>query len=206
MRWPCSGIGSARGCGRVTISISSPPTPMPVMSERVTGKPASRRISTQSKPFSFGRARAAGRAKHRPAVRIRDQHQIARIDRHAEMLDAPADRFDRRGDHVARSAIADAPNTTTSLGAGLEHLVERLRERLGLVRHALLGDDRRAGGRETLRGDPQGLLDHLVGEARQHGRDDADLAQLERRDADDRLCGARSRNRRVARRPAPQKE
>ena len=46
--------GSSRGCGRVTISISRPPTPMPVMSSRGTGRPARSRISTQSKPFSLG--------------------------------------------------------------------------------------------------------------------------------------------------------
>ena len=32
--------GSSRGCGRVTISISRPPTPSPVISSRGTGRPA----------------------------------------------------------------------------------------------------------------------------------------------------------------------
>ena len=75
-----------------------------------------------------------------------------------------------------RSAIAEAPNTMHELGAGLEHLVERARERRGLVRHAPLGDDRAPRGREPIERHPQRLLDHLVGEAGQHGRDDADLA------------------------------
>jgi len=44
----------ARGCGRVGISFSSPPAPMRMMSDRVTGRSAIRRCSTQSKPFTFG--------------------------------------------------------------------------------------------------------------------------------------------------------
>src|SRR5262249_8307632 len=44
--------GSSRGCGRVTISINRPPTPMPAMASRGTSRPANSRISTQSKPFS----------------------------------------------------------------------------------------------------------------------------------------------------------
>ena len=45
---------ASRGCGRVGISISSPPTPMPAMSASDTSMPAISRSSTQSKPFSFG--------------------------------------------------------------------------------------------------------------------------------------------------------
>jgi hypothetical protein len=36
-----------------------------------------------------------------PGARGADQHEIAGVNRHAEMLDAPADRLDCRWDHVA---------------------------------------------------------------------------------------------------------
>ena len=41
--------------------MSSPPTPRPVMSARVTGRPARSRWRTQSKPFSLGCARSPAR-------------------------------------------------------------------------------------------------------------------------------------------------
>ena len=89
MRWSPAATGSSRGCGRVTISISRPPTPRPVMASRGTSSPASRRMSTQSNPFSFGRARAARRAEQRTPARIRQQQEIAR--------DRPACRNARSG-------------------------------------------------------------------------------------------------------------
>ena len=49
-----------------------------------------------------------------------------------------------------RSAMADAPNTTTSSAPAFSTSSMRLGERAWLVRHAALGDDRGAGGREPL--------------------------------------------------------
>ena len=83
----CRPPAPSRGCGRVTISISRPPTPMPVMASRGTSSPASSRISTQSKPFSLGeRAQPGAPSTGRPRASA-DQQQVAGIDRHAEMLD-----------------------------------------------------------------------------------------------------------------------
>ena len=71
------------------------------------------------------RARAARRAEHRLAAQPADQHQIAGIDRHAEMLDLAADRFDRGRDHVAPVGDGRGAEHDDQLGAGLEHLVDR---------------------------------------------------------------------------------
>ena len=68
---------------------------MPVISLRDTGRPASSRISTQSKPFSLGERAQPGAPITGWPRAVPDQHQIAGIDRHAEMLDPPADRLDR---------------------------------------------------------------------------------------------------------------
>ena len=61
---------------------------------RLTGRPASSRISTQSKPFSFGERAQPGAPSTACPPQAADQHQVAGIDRHAEMLDLAADRFD----------------------------------------------------------------------------------------------------------------
>ena len=111
------------------------------MSSRGTGRPARSRISTQSKPFSFGlRAQPGAPSTGRPCG-VADHQQIAGIDRHAEMLDAAADGFERRRDDVAAVGDRGGAEHDGQLGAGLEHLVERARERGALVRHAPLGDD-----------------------------------------------------------------
>ena len=144
-------------------------------------------------------ARAARRAEHRMPARSADQQQIAGIDRHAEMLDAAADRLERRRDDVA--AVGNR--------GGAEHDRRARRPRLStsrmsarasggsLVRHAALGDDAGTGRRKPLGGDLQRLLDHLGREPGQHGRDDADLADAVGRDAHQRL--RRRRQRLVAR-------
>ena len=61
-----------------------------------------------------------------------------------------ADRFDRRRDHVAPVGDGGGAEHDDQLGARLQHLVDRLRERVLLVRHAALGDDRGAGRRQPL--------------------------------------------------------
>ena len=95
-----------------------------------------------------------------------------------------------------RSAMAEAPNTITSSAPAARTSSSARGERRGLVRDPPLGDDRGAGGREPVRGDPQRLLDHLVGEAGQHRRDDADLADAIGRDAHQRRGVVRHRQRR----------
>ena len=46
--------------------------------------------------------------------------------------------------------MAEAPKTMTSLGAVVEHLLDRLGQRRLLVRHPPLGDDRGARRRDAL--------------------------------------------------------
>ena len=109
-----AGCGISRGCGRVTISISSPPTPMPVMSRRVTGRPHSRRARIQSKPFSFGlRAQPGAPSTGRPAA---DATSI-RLPGSTGMPKcsiSPPTASTAAGITSRLSAIAEAPNTMTS--------------------------------------------------------------------------------------------
>ena len=186
MRRPFSGGGSVRGCGRVTISMSRPPTPRPVMSSRVTGKTGEQPHQDPVEAVFLRRTRAARRADDRCALRLADQHQVAGIDRHAEMLDLAAHRLDRRRDHVAAVGDRGGAEHDDQLGAGLEHLVDGALERGRLVRHAALGDDLGAGRRQPRLGDLQRLLDHLGRKPRQQRRDDAELAHFVGRDADHR--------------------
>ena len=137
------------------------------MSSRGTFRPARSRISTQSKPFSFGDARAARRADHRTATGIADHQQIAGIDRHAEMLDPAADRFQSRRDHVAAIGDGGSAEHDGHFRAGLEHLIQSARERLAFMRYPALGDDRGAGRRQPVGGNLERLLDDFGGEPRQ---------------------------------------
>ena len=147
MRRPAAGGGSARGCGRVTISMRSPPTPMPVMASRGTASPASKPHENPVKSVLFGRARTAGRAEQGAAARCGNQQEIAGINRHAEMLDASADRLDRGRDHVAPVGDRGGAEHDDQLGALAEHLLDGARQRALLVRHAPLGHD--AGARRA---------------------------------------------------------
>ena len=67
------------------------------MSSGVTSMPASRRLSTQSKPFSFGLRAQPGAPITGVAAELAEDEEVARIDRHAEMDDAPAGRLDAAG-------------------------------------------------------------------------------------------------------------
>ena len=191
MRWPFSGSGSARGCGRVTISISSPPTPKPVTSSRDTGRPASSRISIQSKPFSFGERAQPGAPRIGWPLACADQHQVAGIDRHAEMLDAAADRLrprpgSRRGGRRWRrrrtrrrvprppSAPHRPPWRPRACSCGTRRSATML---------APAGASRASVTRKV-------FSTTLVGKPRQQRRDHADLLDLVGRDADERLAGA----------------
>ncbi len=85
------------------------------------------------------------------AVGGADHQEIAGIDRHAEMLDAAADRLQRSRDHIATVGDRRRAEHDHELGTGLEHLVERARQRRAFMRHAPLGDDRGAGRRQAAR-------------------------------------------------------
>ena len=106
--------GSSRGCGRVTISISNPPTPMPVIASRGTSMPASSRMSTQSKPFSLGEraqpgAPSTGRSRARATrSRFPGSTGIPKCSTRPPIVSTAA------GITSRRSAIAEAPNTITS--------------------------------------------------------------------------------------------
>jgi len=94
----------ARGCGRVTISMSRAADPHggDIAGRCHQGKTATGAAqATQSKPFSRGLRAQAGRAQHRVAADRRHQHQIAGIDRHAEVFDRAADRLDGSRNDVA---------------------------------------------------------------------------------------------------------
>src|SRR5262249_24577027 len=75
------------------------------------------------------RTRAARCADHRTAAHGGDEQEIAGIDRHAEMLDAPADRRDRGGDHVAPVGDGGRPGHDDELRALPEHVLDRARQR-----------------------------------------------------------------------------
>ena len=146
----------------------------------------------------LGRARAARRAEHGPAAGIRQEQQVAGIDRHAEMLDAPADRLNRGRDHVATVGDRGRAEHDHEFGALAQHLFDRLRQRGLLMRHAALGDDGGAGRREALLGDLEGLFDDLAGEPGKERRDHADLADAVGRDGHQRPSRAGDRERRIA--------
>ena len=99
------------------------------------------------------RTRAARCADHRTVARGSDEQKIAGIDRHAEMLDAPADRRDRGGDDVASVGNGGRPKHDDELGALPQHLLDRGCERALLMRHATLRDDAGARGCQAFLGD-----------------------------------------------------
>ena len=174
---------------------------MPVMSWRVTGRPHSEPLQDPIEAVFARAAGAARRPEHRPAARRCHQHEIAGIDRHAEMLDGAADRLDGRRNDVAPVRDRGSAEHDHQFHTARQHRIERSGERRGLVRDAAFRDDLGTGRREPVLRDPEGLFDHLVGEARQHRRDDADMADPVGRDAHQGLARAR-RKRRVARRRA----
>ena len=135
------------------------------------------------KAIFLGAARATGRTEHGAAVGIADHQQVAGIDRHAEMFDMAADRFKRGGDHVTTVGDCGRTENDGEFGTGLEHLVERTRERGTLMRHPPFGDNRGARGRQPLGSDFQSLVDHLWRKAGQDRGHDPNLANAVRRHA-----------------------
>ena len=105
--------------GRVTISISSPPTPMPVMSSRVTGRPASKRISTQSKPFSFGLRAQPGAPSTACPRTLPTSIRLPGSTGMPKCSILPPTASTAAGITSRRSAMAEAPNTITSSAPAL---------------------------------------------------------------------------------------
>ena len=151
------------------------------MSSRGTGRPASEPHQHPVEAVLLRAAGAARRAEHRTAAGVADHQQIAGIDRHAEMLDLAADRLQRGRDHIAPVGDRRSAEHDGEFGAFLEHFIERARQRRAFVRHAPLGDDRRAGGRQPLGSDLDVLFDNLGRKSRQHRRHHANLADAMRR-------------------------
>ena len=118
-RRPFSGAGSSRGCGRVTISISKPPTPMPVISARVTGKPASKRMSTQSKPFSLGLRAQPGAPSTACPCSLPINIRFPGSTGMPKCSISPPTASIAAGITSRRSAMAEAPNTMTSSAPAL---------------------------------------------------------------------------------------
>src|SRR5262249_22831438 len=81
--------------------IRAAPPPYASATRPPPGHPAQELRQPPAKPLLIRVAPAAGRAEPGVPRRGRDQHEIAGIDRHAEMLDLAADRLDRRRDDVA---------------------------------------------------------------------------------------------------------
>ena len=125
----------ARGCGREPISIRRPPTPIARMSARVIGTSARTRCSTQSKPFSFGERAHPGAPMIGDSAAFGQQQQIAGIDRHAEPLDAPADRLDCGRNDVAPVGDRGGAERDQRVAA-VDEPPQRFRQRPDLVRDA----------------------------------------------------------------------
>ena len=95
------------------------------------------------------RARAARRADDRFAAERTDEEQVARIDRHAEMLDAAAGRFDGGRDHVAPVGDRRGAEDDDQFGLAGRLIGDRPRQRSGLVRHPRLCRDTGAPAGES---------------------------------------------------------
>ena len=104
----CAGFAS-RGCGRVGISMSRPPTPMPMMSSRVTGMPAARRSSTQSKPFSLGERAQPGRPRTVRSPRCASSSRLPGSTGMPKCSTLPPAASIAAGSTSRRSVIAEAP-------------------------------------------------------------------------------------------------
>ena len=141
----------------------------------------------------LGRAGATRGAQNRPATGAADQQQIAGIDRHPKMLDAPADRLHCGRNHVAAVGDCGGAEHDHQFGPRGEHLVDGLRECALLVRDPPLGDDRSTSRRQPLLGHPQGFFDHLGGQPGEQRRDNADLAKPIGRDRHQRRSRLRNR-------------
>src|SRR6202035_2555422 len=111
-----------------------------------------------------------------PLARRPDEEEIARVDRHTEMLDASAHRLDRRRNDVAAIRNRGGTKDNDELRARGEHLLDCGGKRALLVRHAALCNNPRAGRSKALLRYPQRLVDDLRRKPEEQGRDHSDLA------------------------------
>ena len=152
---------TVRGCGRVTISISRPPTPMPVSSARVTFSPARSRISTQSKPFSTGERAQPGAPSTGTPPALPISSRLPGSTGMPKCSMAPPISVIAAGMTSRRSAIAEAPNTITSSAPRPSNsLIDAARSAssCGTRRSAMM---LAPAGREPLRRHAQRLVDHF---------------------------------------------
>ena len=181
----CAPAASAqsRGCGRVTISISRPPTPMPVMSSRGTGRPREKPHQHPVEAIFLGAARAARRAQHRmpggmpTSMRLPGSTGMPKCSMRPPIASSAAGMTSRR------SAIAEAPNTMTSSAPCSSTSSSA---RASAAARAAPGARRRSSapaGASRSAVILQCLVDHLSAKAGQQRRDDADFAHPIGRDA-----------------------
>ena len=173
---------------------------MPVMSSSLNVEAGEEAVQHPVEAVLDGRARAARRAEHRTAVELADQQQVAGIDRHAEMAHRAAGLLDRGGDHVGAVGDRGGAEGDQKIRALAFQLRERFGERAGVVRHARLVEQRRAGGLQPLLEHAPRLVHHRWLQPGQRGRGKPDLQPFPRRDRQDRRRGARAR---LRRRPRP---
>ena len=158
---------------------------MRMISAGPTGRPATSRSSTQSKPLTLGE-RAQPGSPSTGFADMAEQQQIAGIDRHAEMVDPAAGGDDRRRDHVApvddRRGAVDQQQIDRMAERGANM---RLRARRSLSA-ARLEHERAAERGEPGLGHLAGLVEDALLEARKPGLDQADRERPKRRDAQQR--------------------
>jgi hypothetical protein len=97
LRSPARPSSSSSGSSGLRIR---PPTPMAMISARPSGRPASMRCSTQSRPFERRERAQPGRMSTGTVAETRQQQHVARLDRHAEMVDLAAGGDDGGGHRV----------------------------------------------------------------------------------------------------------
>ena len=119
------------------------------------------------KTVLFGTSCAARRTHNRNVTRLANQHQIAGIDRHAEMFDLAANRFKRRGNNVTPVGNCGSAENNHQLSTGREQFIDRFGERCLIMRHATLGKNRRTGICYPVGHDFEGLLNDLRRKTRQ---------------------------------------
>ncbi len=124
----------------------------------------------------LGASRAARRTEDRYAAERPEKQQVARIDRHAEMIDRAARRFDRGRDDVAPVRDRRCPEDDQQILRWNE-LDAALEPGHPFVRDLDVGRDDRPGRDEAIGENAQRLGDDARLEARQDGRDDADAAR-----------------------------
>ncbi len=135
---------------------------MPVMVAAVDRQSGQQAHQNPVEAVFLRRTRAARRANHRHGADMPDQHEIAGIDRHAEMIDDAAGRFDRGGNDIAPVGDGRRTEHQHKLRTRLEQVGDGSGDSLVIVRHAPLGQNAGAGRRQAACRHLQRLLHHLA--------------------------------------------